>query len=339
MYLPSWEIIVIVNRLGLTNCKAITEIEIQEAKKSWLKRVYFEWFKFYELSKEIKPDVWLSLHDITPRVQARRQYVYCHNPSPFLELPIRYKYLDIKFLLFSIFYRYLYNVFIHRNSAVIVQQEWLRNRFKALYKVQRVIVAYPDVQSTFSGGSESTVANPRRFLYPAFPRVFKNFELLGEVAETLAKNPRWCGEIVLTIDGTENVYSRLIKSRYGKVPGLCFIGRQSPEALSKWFDQSDAILFPSLLETWGLPITEAKARRLPIVVADLPYARETVGIYDAVEFVDPLEPREWADRIFNLHIGGITFGCARRPVPPQPFADGWAELFHQLLVVDEHVEK
>lgn len=36
-----------------------------------------------KLSKVLKPYLWLSLHDMTPNVEASIRAVYCHSPSPF----------------------------------------------------------------------------------------------------------------------------------------------------------------------------------------------------------------------------------------------------------------
>ncbi len=93
------------------------------------------------------------------------------------------------------------------------------------------------------------------------------------------------------------------------------------------------MLFPSRLETWGLPITEAKVHQLPILVADLPYAHETVGEYDLVSFFDPQSPELLADLMASI-ISGIwqPTGNSQRP-PAPPFAAHWGELW-ALLVED-----
>jgi glycosyltransferase involved in cell wall biosynthesis len=59
----------------------------------------------------------------------------------------------------------------------------------------------------------------------------------------------------------------------------------------------DALIFPSRLETWGLPISEAKAMQKPLWVADVPYAHETVGTYENVVFFNPNNPQQLADTL------------------------------------------
>lgn len=50
----------------------IEYIAFPKAKKSWIARLYYEYIYFNKLSKTIKPNVWLSLHDVSPNVKAKR---------------------------------------------------------------------------------------------------------------------------------------------------------------------------------------------------------------------------------------------------------------------------
>ena len=126
-----YRIIALVHNTSLlSGNKNIEYIEFRNARKNWLYRLYYEYVLFYFLSRRLKPYLWLSLHDITPNVTAEVRAVYCHNPSPFY--PFSFKLLAVSYqvALFSLFYKYLYRINIHRNKYVIVQQEWLRNAFE-----------------------------------------------------------------------------------------------------------------------------------------------------------------------------------------------------------------
>ena len=43
------------------------------------------------------------------------------------------------------------------------------------------------------------------------------------------------------------------------------------------YNKIDCLIFPSKLETWGLPISEFMAFDKPMLIADLPYAHETAA--------------------------------------------------------------
>ena len=284
-----WEIIALVHDAGLIRLPRVRIVEIPDAKTSWWRRLRWEWFGFRKLSLQWKPEFWLSLHDITPRVHARHQAVYCHNPAPFYRVHPREILQEPKLLLFSLLYGSLYRLNIRRNRHVIVQQEWLRQEFFRHFGPLPMVVAHPS-QSLLPKNGILKQVDHYVFLYPTLSRVFKNIEIIGEAVKLLQARGVRNFEVRLTIDGTENRYARWLKRRFGQLPNLRFLGLQSHDRMLEHYKEGNALLFPSRLETWGLPITEAKQHQLPMLVAEVPYAHETVGEYDLVSFFDPQNP-------------------------------------------------
>lgn len=336
-----WRITALVHRKDLISHPRVATLEFPQSKRSWLTRLWLEWFEFKRLSCSLQPDLWLSLHDITPRVQARRQAVYCHNPSPFHRLTWLDARLEPTFALFNLFYGQLYRVFISRNQAVVVQQDWLRTAFEKRYAHPNVVVAHPTARSIGVPPAvglthclrRPTPAKPLVLLYPALPRVFKNIEVLCEAMQQLPSAVRGLLELRLTLSGEENAYARDLFKRFASVKGVHFIGQQSRLQMAQQYRSCDVVLFPSRLETWGLPITEAKNNGKPLLVADLPYAHEAVGNCDAVTFLPVVNSQAWAETFIQLVSGRHTFGKQTRAVPQLPFAANWIELW-QLLTKD-----
>lgn len=325
---PEWEVVALVHDRKLFDLPRVRFIEIPDAKRSWARRLYYEYWHFNVLSKELQPDVWLSLHDTSPRVQATRQLVYCHNPSPFYQPGIREALWEPKFLLFTLFYRYLYRINIHANDLVVVQQDWLRSEFQRLYGLRNVVVAHPvsALQPQSELGAPAISPLPHVFLYPALPRVFKNFEILCEAAKILSNRIGNNFELRLTLSGGESRYAAYLKRRYVDSPVIKFIGRQNHEQMIRQYQEAAAVVFPSRLETWGLPISEAKYWGKVLLVADLPYAHETVGNYDRVSFFDPSDPAQLADLMEQHLMGRLPANAHSMPTPTAPFARNWAEL-------------
>jgi glycosyltransferase involved in cell wall biosynthesis len=321
-----WEIVALVHRADLINEPRVRLISIPSSKKSWFHRLYWEWFGFGRISRELKPTLWLSLHDVTPRVSAMRQAVYCHNPSPFYRIGLREALQEPKFLMFNLFYVWLYRAFIHRNYCVIVQQEWLRAEFVRRMGSLSVVVAHPSLrvdEHPFTSILWPTFV----FIYPALPRCFKNIETLCKAVQILASRGVGGFEVRLTIDGSENRYARWLLRRYGAKAQIRFIGRQTKDEMAMQYREASAVVFPSKLETWGLPITEAKAHRLPLLVVDLPYARETVGDYDLVSFF-PAESSEALADFMQSMIKQTWQPTGNQHVSPEaPFAPDWGSLW------------
>ena len=160
-------------------------LEFKYPKKSWLLRVWFEYVHCYFISKKINPFLWISLHDMTPNVTCKNKVVYCHNPAPFYKLSLHEAKLEKSLMFFNFLYVLFYRINIHSNRYIIVQQQWLRDEFERRFKVKNVIVAYPDINVPQIMKTNNNGNIKFQFFFPAFPRVFKNFEVLLAAAELL----------------------------------------------------------------------------------------------------------------------------------------------------------
>ena len=328
-----WEVVVFAHDSRLLTAARARVIAVPYTKHSWLRRLWVEWHEFRGHAGELRPDLWVSLHDISPNVGRARQAVYCHNPSAFYPVRLQDAFFEPSLLLFRVAYAWLYRINLSRNRAVIVQQAWMREEFRKWIKAPtEIIVAHPAARADDEGQGVSATrsAAPATFLYPALPRAFKNVELLCRAVEHLESDSQWQSQLVLTIDGAENRYARWLKSRFGKLATIRFAGRQTPEQMQTRYAEADCLLFPSRMETWGLPITEAKQHHLPMFVADLPYARETVGSYPAVEFIDIDDYRALASKLLAFQQGQFRFHPVQAVPPQPPFVSDWANLILRL---------
>lgn len=289
-----------------------------KSKSSWFFRVYYEYFYFYFLSRQLKANSWLSLHDTSPNVKAANRYVYCHNASIFFNFPLSDVFLDPKLFLFSKLYKYLYAVNIKKNKKIFVQQGWMAEEFVSLFGVKNMVIAEPDVKSPplLPRLDERNSNRPLELFYPAFPRYFKNHGLLLSASFHLPEV-----RFLLSITGNETPYiCRTVGGR--EFDNCSFLGRLSLLEVYKYYQQCDALVFPSLLETWGLPLTEVKKFKKPIIAADLPYAHEAVGLYPYVYWFDPMSLGSFLDAVRKF-IKGDAFDSPRVKSYPFEKVSGW----------------
>lgn len=67
------------------------------------------------------------------------------------------------------------------------------------------------------------------------------------------------------------------------------VGKErSLDGVAAMYSAADALVFPSLTESYGLPLVEAMTIGMPIVAADRPYARELCGATGI--YFDPHSP-------------------------------------------------
>lgn len=265
------------------------------------------------------------MHDITPNVIANHRYVYCHNPSPFNHMSIKDAKYGWKYYLFSKFYKYLYKINIKKNDAVIVQQDWMRKEFINIYGVRKVIVARPSLSDIEVIENDADNGHTK-FIFPSFPRYYKNFQVACEAAKYLYENgtDNFC--LYITLGGNENRYAMELRAKYEGIKVINFCGLLDRNKLFQLYASSNCLVFMSKLETWGMPVTEYKSTGKSLIVSDLPYAHETVGNYDKVAFVDPDDSVALADIMKYVIQNGEVFGRADISRIEEPYAENWNEL-------------
>ena len=174
--------------------------------------------------------------------------------------------------------------------------------------------------------------NEISFVYPAFPRFFKNFEVICEAVKTLEEKGISNFKVYLTIDGSENNYSRKIVDKYSYLKAIFFLGIQKKSDIITLYEKSTCMIFPSKLETWGLPISEFKDYNKPMLVSDLEYAHETVGDYEKVSFFDPDSSIKLASLMKKIiENEDLKFDKNDYIVDKNLFCKNWSELFDIIL--------
>lgn len=337
-WVNEYRIIAIVCDKRLFDCKNIEYIVIPNVQGRWLYRLYLENIYFRSLSKKLSPYLWFSLQ-ITPNVEAERLVVYMHNPSPFYKWKISDIGRGYKYVLYALFYKYIYRLNIKKNSFIVVQQEWLRKAFSKMYHLSyhKFIVAYPFQnqrinQIKLHEDLKKKLSDSYSFFFPAVPRPFKNFEVICEAVKILRKNKIGNFEVFLTLDGTENRYAKSIVRKYADIDNIHFVGFLKQNEVFEYYQNCSCLIFPSKLETWGLPISEFSIYGKPMLIADLPYAHETASGAPLVSFFSPNDPFVLADKMRNLIQGDYSFLYS---VPFQekqePFTSSWDELFSYIL--------
>lgn len=342
-YVNEYKFIALVHKKNLFNENEydnIAFIEFPKSRTSYAYRLYYEYFYFKTLAKEHNVFFWLSLHDITPSIGNVSQAVYCHNPSPFNTVNLSDIYLQPKQFFFRLFYKYLYQINIKKNKFVIVQQLWIKHRFVAMFNLSgnKIITAPPEIQKIENKyleknqmELESKETSKKVFFFPTFPRPFKNIEVICEAMNLVSEKTKQSVSVVITIDGSENKYAKSIVEKYQHMDNIKFTGLIKREEVYEYYSKCDGLIFPSKLETWGLPISEFKQFNKPMFVSNLPYAKETVGNYKLVNYFNPDDAVQLSELIINALEDKLIFDKTDAINYEQPFANGWGELFATLL--------
>lgn len=334
-----WRIVALVNRKELCDYPNIEYIEVP--LKGWIGRLWYEYVTMHRISKEIGPVyLWLSMHDVTPRVAAERQAVYCQTSFPFYNWKWRDFLFDPKIPMFAMLTRFYYKARVQHNRYLIVQQEWLRKGLSKMLGVseEKFIVAPPE-RRVLTDSDDSYYDKKERglhtFLYASTADCHKNFETLCKAARILEqKLDKNKFKVTITIKGDENKYAKWLYKNWGDVTSIDFHGLMDKVTLNRYYKESDCLVFPSNVETWGLPISEyMESNGGPMIVSDLPYAHNTTKGADKVAFFEPDNANDLARLMEEIicdeygHFGPVEKDTSIA----EPYARDWHELFNLLL--------
>lgn len=329
-----FKIYALVHDEKLCHYPNIEYINIPWSIKGWLRRLWCEYVTMHKISKEIGDiDIWFSLHDTSPRVIAKKQAVYLQTSFPFYEPNIDDLKFDIKIVIFSYLLKGIYKINSSKNTYFIVQQEWLRQKFAQALKqpIQKFIVSPPSNKT--QPQTTNIKSDIYTFVFPSTGDVHKNFQFLCRATEVVENR---LGEnafrVLMTISGEENRYTKWLKQKWGHIKSLEFIGLQPKDKLWEIYGKSDCLVFPSKIETWGLPISEFMPTGKYMLLADKPYAHETSMGGEHVAFFSLDDVNGLASKMEMLIKGDDSILSKNERVEyKEPLANGWNEIFNYLI--------
>jgi len=107
----------------------------------------------------------------------------------------------------------------------------------------------------------------------------------------------------------------------------------SDAQLAGWLRHARALLFPSFVEGFGLPIVEALAHGVPVIASDLPVFRETAR--DIPTTLSPLDAAAWRDAVLDYARDDSPTRAAQLERMQGFVAPSWAEHFARVEALME----
>lgn len=292
--------IFVVSKPDLEETENIKVIKYPWIKKSWFHRLFFDYFIAPKLVSKYKVDKIVSLQNITiPNVNVP-QIVYIHQSLPFVE----YKFSFIENRRFWVYQNIIGKNIersIYKADKVIVQTEWMKKACleKTNVDSKKIIVIPPQLGIKIENYFNPTKESFSTFFYPAAAAKYKNHAVIIEACKLLQKKAITNYKVIFTVSGYENDHICKIRKEAEllQLP-IEFVGFLKREQVFKMYTKS-ILLYPSYIETYGLPLAEAKMHRGFIIVSDLPFAHEVLSEYPNVEFFDPFNEKALAKVLYN----------------------------------------
>ncbi len=247
-------------------------------KTSKIKKIAFDCFAGKKMIASFNPDVVVSLQNIITFGVKSPQCVYVHQSIPFQKIKK-----------FSVFKRNERSVAIIQNiigafikqsvrkaDKVFVQTKWMLDAVSQSVPAakKKIFLAFPQVESMKSDLSKF---DNKRFFYPTTTGIYKNNHLIAEACDLLVKEGIEDFEVRLTLP------VGAIENKHIKCLGVLHRTEMQNEY------QCGTLLFPSYIETVGLPLLEARSCQTMILASDTPFSQECLENYDNALYFSPFD--------------------------------------------------
>jgi glycosyltransferase involved in cell wall biosynthesis len=184
-------------------------------------------------------------------------------------------------------------IFLKNIKSVFVQTENYRKSVKQELKVDSELMPFFEDLSKYAVKSKKKTYD---FAYISLPNPNKNFELFFDTLNLL--NHRLTNEIkiVLTIPKEEIKLIEKIKEFKNTNINIINMGKLSMKHVVDVLNKTKTLVFPSLHETFGLPLVEACQLKMFVISSDLPY------VYDVINPSLTFDPFSKNDIANKMHI-------------------------------------
>lgn len=290
-----------------------TNVEILECPSfSPLPRLRWERRVLAPALQEFQPDWTWALGNNPRAVPTGKQSVLVHRPQLFNYPKKLFAYTWrnwLKETLINSVLRSIMRKHLGRIDRVYCQTQVLRKRFHDTYGYPMEQIGLCPATSCIPEPSEndSTVEQALkdtkgmfRLFYASSPNTHKNHMA---IINMFARYREQLADVVcyFTVGGLEvGVEAPIVNGvrRHRLDANIKFTGWIDPSDLPHYYSRMDAVLYPSLIETFGIGQLEAMQYGLPIIVSDTDWAREICG--DAAHYVDPFSCESIRDGILLL---------------------------------------
>ena len=188
--------------------------------------------------------------------------------------------------------RFYLRIFLNNTKKIIVQSKFMKKFINKSYNNlnSKILIDHNLEFKKLKLHKKKINKKEIKILYPSSMYNYKNHQIIIDLLKTnMLKNI--------------NFYFTCSKKEfepYKNIKNLYRINYFDNKNLEKVYNQYDAIIFPSLIESLGLPIIEATKMRMPIIVSDLPYSREINSNY--AQYFNPKSTKSLYKTIYKLFL-------------------------------------
>lgn len=301
------------------NIKIINNIK----GKRWLDRVKWDLYGLRNWSK--KKGIWADLIVSFQNTGVRyykdiKQLIYLHQSIPFSE-GINWNFFsknERSLWFYKNVYKKIIKYSLKSNSYIVVQTEWMKNAVieQFNWNPKKISAIKPNIENIPLEKVSEIDFNDNKFhiFYPANTAKYKNHELIINALKCIKDSkPEIYKNLIIhftfdrNLSNNRNADLICLAEKLQVIEHIGFEGKISYGRVLSFYKSFDLMLFPSYIETFGLPLIEASNFGMPILAANMDYAREVMSDYEGVKFLNYKDSKLWAENIIDLYSKRIKY--------------------------------
>ncbi len=266
--------------------------------------LFYLWFnhRLPALLNRIKPDLFLSPDGYHALPYKGKSLIVIHDLN-FEHYPNDLPWLVRKY------YRYYFPKFASQATRIATVSEFSRQDIIRQYEVPagKIDVVYDGVNEIYTPSSQEEILATRKeltsgdpyFLFIGALHPRKNLVNLFRAFDLFRQKDKQ--QVKLVITGKKKWWTREMEDTYYGMKhkdSVIFTGRLSVQQLQKILSASMGLVYISYFEGFGIPVLEAFACEVPVIVSNKTSLPEIAG--EAALYADPFSPESIADAMTQL---------------------------------------
>jgi glycosyltransferase involved in cell wall biosynthesis len=252
-------------------------------KNSWFHRLYFDKFVLPRIIKRKEYSSIYSMQNVLPgwtRTLDTTKIVLIHQSIQFYDddIPL-FSVEGIKLNIRKWLIGKLITNNIRNVDFVFVQSRWMKKRIEHVSSIDTEKICLVSTINLSKKSNELVSSILETYFYPAGSSLLKNHWMLIKTWKVLKEKHGLEPKLVLTIDRHDNKTTKSISDYILKFNlNVELIGYINKEELGKLYKES-ILVFSSLIETFALPLYEAKSYNSIVFSLNKDYAVEALENY------------------------------------------------------------
>lgn len=276
-------------------------------KKSLLHRYIFDKLHLKKIIKSHKPDLILNMQNKCVSIKDIPQFVYLH--LPFILTNYNFKLFKDELRLWAyqkILKKIIFDSYKYAQK-IIVQTEWMKDALALKTNIpdSKIDIIHPRLSLKFEGVDTDGVVSGKNYFYPATSFSYKNHMVILLALKELKDVFNINLQVKFTISPSENRYTKNLK-RYALKNNLhvIFLGNINRNEIINNYKNS-ILIFPSFIESFGLPLLESRMLGVPVVANATPFSQEILKGYDHAHFFNGNDYKTLVDRMLIFVKQGV----------------------------------